>query len=136
MKIPPDNVTVEMEVQFFDVDPMQIVWHGNYYKYVEIARNELMRDKGIDPWEIAKTGYLFVVIESKCRHTYPLRYRDRFRVTAWIKDLDYRVNIGFEITNLTENRRAARGHTVLATLDAKGNLLLGTPNAILEKLRA
>jgi acyl-CoA thioester hydrolase len=135
MKIPPDNASVEMEVQFFDVDPMQIVWHGNYYKYVEIARNELMRNKGIDPWEIAKSGYLFVVIESKCRHTYPLRYRDRFRVTAWIKDLDYRLNIGFEITNLSENRRAARGHTILATLDAQGNLLLGTPDAILERLR-
>lgn len=135
MKIPTDSVSVEMEAQFFDVDPMQIVWHGNYYKYVEIARNELMRNKGIDPWEIAQSGYLFVVIESKCRHTFPLRYRDRFRVTAWIKDLDYRLNIGFEITNLTQNRRAARGHTVLATLDAEGNLLLGTPDAILERLR-
>lgn len=136
MKPPSDRVAVEMNVPFFDVDPMQVVWHGNYYKYVEIARNELMRSKGIEPWEVAQTGYLFVVIESKCRHSYALRYNERFRVTAWFKDIDYRLNVGFEITNLTHNRRAARGHTILATLDAEGNLLLGTPNAILEKIRA
>ena len=136
MKPPSDQVAVEMNVPFYDVDPMQIVWHGNYYKYVEIARNELMRSKGIEPWEVARNGYLFVVIESKCRHSYALRYNERFRVTARFKDIDYRLNVGFEIMNLTHNRRAARGHTVLATLDAEGNLLLGTPDAILKRIRA
>ena len=28
----------EIEVPFFDVDVMQIVWHGHYVKYLEVAR--------------------------------------------------------------------------------------------------
>lgn len=33
---------VEMQVQFFDLDPMQIVWHGNYVKYLEVVRCALL----------------------------------------------------------------------------------------------
>ena len=31
----------DMVVPFFDLDPMQVVWHGHYYKYMELARTEL-----------------------------------------------------------------------------------------------
>ena len=32
-----------IEVQFYDLDPMNVVWHGNYFKYMEIARCELLK---------------------------------------------------------------------------------------------
>ena len=28
----------EYEIQFFDVDSMNIMWHGHYVKYLEMAR--------------------------------------------------------------------------------------------------
>jgi len=34
---------VELTVEFFDVDSMQVVWHGNYLKYMERARCALRR---------------------------------------------------------------------------------------------
>jgi acyl-CoA thioester hydrolase len=136
MSVLGERVSVEMEVPFYDVDPLQIVWHGHYYKYVEIARTKLMRSKGIDGSEVIKSGYLLVVIESKCRHSFPLYYGDLFRVDAWFKDIDYRINVGFEIINKTHNRRAARGHTILAALNSSGNLVIGTPDALLERIRS
>ena len=33
---------IEIEVPFFDLDPMNVVWHGNYVKYTEIARCKLL----------------------------------------------------------------------------------------------
>ncbi len=33
---------IELSPAFHDLDPMDIVWHGNYAKYLEIARNALM----------------------------------------------------------------------------------------------
>lgn len=135
MSVPEERVSVEMEVPFYDVDSLQIVWHGNYYKYVEVARTKLMRMKGLDGSELITSGYLLVVIESKCRHSFPLYYGDLFRVDAWFKDIDYRINVGFEIFNKTHNRRSARGHTILAALNSSGNLLIGTPNVLLERLR-
>jgi len=32
----------EFSVPFFDVDSMNIVWHGHYVKYFELARCQLL----------------------------------------------------------------------------------------------
>jgi acyl-CoA thioester hydrolase len=32
------HAEVEVVVPFFDVDSMDVVWHGHYVKYLEIAR--------------------------------------------------------------------------------------------------
>ena len=121
------RVEVELEVPFHDVDGLHVVWHGHYYKYFEIARTALFRACKLDVPDMIELGYRMVVIESKCRHVFPLRYGDKFRVSAWFKEFEYRLHVAFEVWNLTADRRAAKGHTMLATLDAGGNLLLATP---------
>jgi acyl-CoA thioester hydrolase len=111
------------------------VWHGHYYKYLELARTALLRGCGLDGGDLAGSGYRFVVIESRCRHVHPLRYADRVRVTARLRDLRHRIAIRYEVANLTAGRCAARAETVLATTTAEGRLLLETPPAILRRLR-
>lgn len=32
----------EFKAEFFDTDPMGIMWHGNYVKYLEMARCKLL----------------------------------------------------------------------------------------------
>jgi acyl-CoA thioester hydrolase len=128
------ETAVELEVAFHDVDGLQVVWHGNYLKYFELARTALLRSRGLDVHDIGRLGYRLVVVETHCRHTFPLRYAERFRVAAWFRDVDYRLKVAFELTNLAHDRRAARGHTTLVTTDAQGQLLMGTPQAILDRL--
>jgi acyl-CoA thioester hydrolase len=128
-------VDVDLEVPFHDVDALQVVWHGHYYKYVEIGSMALMRSYGLDLDELERLGHRTVVIETRCRHIHPLRYGDRLRVRSWLEDVENRVCIGFEILNLTEGRRSAKGHTVLASLDSEGRLLLVTPPDVVERLR-
>jgi acyl-CoA thioester hydrolase len=125
---------VEFDVPFHDVDMMRIVWHGHYYKYLELARTELLRSCDLDAGDIIGSQYRFVVFDSRCRYVYPLRYADRVRVAAWVSDHRHRVRIAYEVTNLTVGRRAARGHTVLATTDLEGRLLMETPDEIVRRL--
>jgi acyl-CoA thioester hydrolase len=130
------ETSVELEVPFHHVDVMGIVWHGHYYAYLEQARTQLLRSCGLDGGDLIGSRYGFFVIESKCRHSYPLFYRDRMRVTAWVQDVKRRVFIAYEITNLTRKRRTARAHTILATTDRDRNLLLETPDEIQRRLLA
>jgi len=130
------KTAVEIEVPFRHVDLMGVVWHGHYYEYLEEARTALLRARSLDGGDLIGERYAFFVIESRCRYTYPLFYRDRMLVTAWIQDVRHRVFIGYEITNLTRKRRSARAHTILATTDLERNLLLETPDAIQRRLRA
>ena len=84
--------------------------------------------------DIGRLGFRLVVVETHCRHTFPLRYGERFRVNAWFRDVDYRLCVAYELTNLAHDRRAARGHTTLVTTDPQGQLLLATPQGILDRL--
>jgi acyl-CoA thioester hydrolase len=128
------ETSVELEIPFRHVDSLGVVWHGHYFSYMEEARQVLLRSCGLDVGDLIGPRYGFYVIDSRCRHTFPLFYRDRVRVTAWVRDVEHRVNIGYELHNLTHERRAARGHTILATTDLERNLLLVTPDAIVRRL--
>lgn len=39
---PRFTAEVELTVPFHDVDMMGVVWHGNYFRYFEIAREALL----------------------------------------------------------------------------------------------
>jgi len=122
-------------VPFHDVDMLHLVWHGHYYKYFELARTRLLRARELSAEQLVATGYMLVVVESKCRYPAPMRLGHSFRVGAAFADIDYRIKIDYQVWNATENRRAAYGHTVLAVLDADGKLMLRTPDALRDRIR-
>ena len=130
------ETSVELEVPFHDVDMLGVVWHGHYYKYLEAARTRLLVSCGLDAGDLIGPRYHFVVIESRCRYAYPLRYRQRMRVTAWVRDVAHQIKIAYEIHNLDEKRRSARAYTTLATLTHDDKLLLETPVEIRSRLGA
>jgi len=128
------ETSVEIEVPFHDIDGLGIVWHGHYYKYFEVARTRLLRSVGLDAGDVIGPRFRFLVVESHCRHAAPLRYGDLVRVSAWFADVRHRIRIVYEAINLATGRRAARGHTILATTDLEGRLLLETPRGIVERI--
>ena len=125
---------VEIEVPFHDVDAMRVVWHGHYFKYLEQARTALLRSCALDVSDLVSLRLAFVVIDSGCRYIAPLRYGDRMRVSAWFRDISHRLYVGYEIQNLCSGDRAARAHTVLATISFEGKVFYRTPDAILERV--
>jgi acyl-CoA thioester hydrolase len=129
------EVHIEHEVPFHDVDALRVVWHGHYFKYFELARTALLRSCALDAGDLVDTRYRFLVVGARSRHVGPLRYGDRMRIHAWFSDVGRRIGIAYEIWNLTLDRRAARGHTDLATVDAEGTLQLTLPGAIRARIR-
>jgi acyl-CoA thioester hydrolase len=125
---------IEHEVPFHDVDLTNRVWHGHYYKYLELARTALFRASGLDDDTLIPKRFSLYVIETRCRYVAPLRYRDRIRVSAWFRDVERRLCVGYEVTNLSLERRSARAHTILATVE-DGRMLLETPREILSRIR-
>lgn len=130
------ETSVEIEIPFRHVDLLGVVWHGHYYAYMEEARTALLRSCDLDAGDLIGSRYLFYVIESRCRYVHPLRYRDRVRVTAWLRDIQHRIHIAYELTEIRRRQRVARGHTILATTDSERRLLLETPDEIQRRLLA
>ena len=40
---PRFRTCVTITVPFHDVDAMGVVWHGNYFRYLEVAREQLLK---------------------------------------------------------------------------------------------
>jgi acyl-CoA thioester hydrolase len=128
------RASIRFEVPFHDCDPLQIVWHGRYFEYFEVARTALFRARGLDIPAIRELGLRMYVADVRCRYTSPLTYGDEVEVEAIAKTASPLIRIVYSVRNLTQKRRSARGHCVLATTDAQGQLLTETPDVIRERL--
>lgn len=136
MKVPPDAIVYEGAVPFHDCDPLGIVWHGHYYKYLEHARTVLLTGYRLDVGDFMALGRKLFMIETRCRHVSPLHYGDRYRVRSWLIDFEQRLHIGYEVWNVTTDRRAAKAWTTLVTTDQEGNMLIVTPRDVLDRIHA
>lgn len=104
------SAEVELRVPFHDLDPLHIVWHGNYLKYFDIARFELFRKAGIDLYAYyQKTGYLFPVIKTSTKYIIPLKYGDLFRCRATVREASIKIVTDFVIRRAEDNEICARG---------------------------
>ena len=62
---------IELQVQFYDVDMMEIVWHGHYVKYFEQARCALLDKLDHNYRQMRDSGYAWPVIQFS-----PVTFRD------------------------------------------------------------
>lgn len=132
----PQRHSIELSVPFHDCDPLFVVWHGHYYKYLELARTRLFQNCGLDVPDVREMGYRMYVTETRCRYMFPLSYNDRVRVTARFRETSPLLKITYTVTNLTHDRKSARARTDIATTDAAGNLLVTTPEQILACIQS
>jgi acyl-CoA thioester hydrolase len=108
---------VKMKVSFFDLDPMQIVWHGNYLKYFDIARSELFDGLGVDLFEFHdRTRYIFPIIRSSVKHIHPLKRSDEFICRATVKEARTKIIVAFEIRLVADGTICAKGTTEQAAV--------------------
>jgi acyl-CoA thioester hydrolase len=104
------SAEIKMTVPFYDLDPLHVVWHGNYLKYFDNARSALFDSLGIDLYGFyKKTKYLFPIIKTSTRHVFPLRHRDEFTVKATVTAAKYKIVTEFEIRLIKDGKICAKG---------------------------
>ncbi len=106
------STSVTMKVPYHDVDLMRIVWHGNYLKYFEVARQALFREYGVDLQRYMEdTGYVFPIVRSTIKHIWPLRFDDDFTCKVVLKEARIRILLDFEIKLISNGKLCAKGWT-------------------------
>jgi acyl-CoA thioester hydrolase len=127
---------IRMKVPFFDLDPMQIVWHGNYLKYFDNARMELFDHLGVDLFEFHdRTRYIFPIIRSSVKHIHPLKRGDEFICRATVKDARSKIVVAFEIRLVADGTVCARGTTEqAAVLEPEMEMVYAIPEEIRRAL--
>ena len=60
--------TVRIQVRFSEVDSIRMVWHGNYVKYMEDAREAFGRKYGLEYMRIFDNGLLAPIVDMQLRY--------------------------------------------------------------------
>ncbi len=65
-----------LRVRYGDTDQMGVAYYGNYLRWFEVGRAELMRSLGLSYRSIEESGIRLPVVEARCRYLKPARYDD------------------------------------------------------------
>jgi len=131
------SAEVEIEIPFFDVDPMAVAWHGHYVKYFEVARCAMLRKIDYDYPKMRESGYLFPVVELYLKYVNAARYGQVVVVAAEILEYENRLKIGYRIRDKASGQRLTKGWSVQVAVDAKTNeLQFVSPKVLVEKMRS
>lgn len=111
---------------FGDADPMNVVYYGNYLRFFELGRAELMRSTGRPYSELADEGLHLPVTEAGLRYHRPALYDQLLTVeasVAWIKRASLRFNYKVMGPGTEEDLPLlVTGYTVHGCVDASGKV--------------
>lgn len=125
----------EIQVPFFDVDPMEVVWHGRYVKYLEVARGALLDTIGYNYPDMKRSGYAWPVIDMHLRYSAPAHFGERLKVRAEIVEWENRLKIEYLIADAASGRRLVRASTTQVAVDvATQEMCFVSPRVLFEKL--
>lgn len=130
------SVEISLTVPFFDVDSMNVVWHGHYVKYLEQARCALLDAIGYGYDAMRESGYVFPVIDLQLRYVNPALFGQRIIVRAELVEWEHRLKIHYLITDAASGTRLTRASTVqVAVSIATREMQLASPEPLLAAVR-
>lgn len=126
---------VTLRVPFYDLDPVGIVWHGNYAKYFELARCALFDSFDYSYDAMRASGFIWPVIDLHVRYIKSIVFEQEIRVAATLREWEYRLLIDYLITDVRSGRRLTKGRTAQVAVDERTReMCLMSPPVLFAKL--
>ena len=130
------EASTEFKVEFYDVDSMGVVWHGNYVKYMEIGRCALLDKIGYNYTEMVKSGYAFPVTDIKVRYIKPLYFGEHAKIVSNLVEYENMIKIKYEIFNEKGELSTKAESTQMAFNIKKMESEFTCPEVFVKRVRA
>ncbi len=123
-----------LRVRFSEVDSMQIVWHGEYVRYMEDGREAFGREfKGLGYMDIYDSGYTAPIVDIQLQYKRSLKCNDLAVVEVKYVDTDAaKICFEYEIRNEQTGEVVATGSSMQVFVATNGELELTTPKFYAE----
>lgn len=125
----------QIRVRYAETDQMQVVYHGNYAQYFEVARVESIRQLGFTYGDMEIMGIIMPIVELHTKFLRPAHYDDLLTIKVILKELpvDHRIEFHHEVYNEAQ-KLLTLGRVVLYFVDAKTKEKTVMPDALSKKL--
>ena len=127
------HADTEILVPFFDVDTMNVVWHGHYVKYLEVARCALLDRIGHNYDAMVASGYAWPVIDLQLRYVRGAVFGQKLNVRANLVEWENRLKINYLISDLQTGERLTRASSVQVAVDmASREMQMASPKVFTD----
>ncbi|MCK7500420.1 MAG: acyl-CoA thioesterase [Comamonadaceae bacterium] len=114
---------------------MEIVWHGHYVKYLELARCALLQRLDYDYPQMRASGYAWPVVDLRIKYVRSLEFGQRVTVQARIVEWENRLRIDYLIRDAETGRKLTTAQTTQVAVDmATRELCFVCPPVLWERL--
>lgn len=117
MTTPDLSFEIEVVPAFFDLDPMDIVWHGHYVKYLELARSALLERFNYGYRQMRESGYAWPVVDLRLKYVRTASYGQKLRVQARIVEWENRLRIEYLMLDAQTGAKVNRASSVQVAVD-------------------
>jgi acyl-CoA thioester hydrolase len=123
------------EVQFYDLDPMHVVWHGNYARFLELGRGALLNRIGYNYAEMEASGHMWPIVDMRLKFVRPARLGQTLRIVATLVEYENRLRIDYRLHDAANDEVLTKAQTTqVAVLAENGELCLESPLALIERV--
>lgn len=107
---------------------MQIVWHGNYVKFLEDGREAFGKQYGLGYYDVYEKGYFTPIVKVDLDYKNQVRYGDELQVKTVFENVDAaKICFSYEISRVSDNVIVATGKTIQVFLNKEGELQIINP---------
>ena len=131
------KISTEMyiEVPFYDLDPMKVVWHGNYLKYLEVSRCDMLSKIGYTYTDMMNEGVAYPVATMDLKYIKSARFAQELKIVTTLMEHEPALIIKYEIFDAKSNELIFKAKSMQICVDAKtGESLYRAPEKFVEML--
>lgn len=121
-------------VRYSDTDQMGVVYYGNYPRFYEIGRSEMIRDLGYTYKELEKTGVFMPVASVNATYHRPIYYDELITIETTLKKMPQARMVFFHTIYNEKKDVVHSAEVTLVFLDGKTNRPVRVPQYMLEAL--
>lgn len=122
---------IEITPAFHDIDQMEVVWHGHYAKYLELARCALMARLDYDYPQMRDSGYAWPIVDMRLKFIRPVTFGQKLVVRAEIVEWENRLKIEYLIRDAASGERLNQAYTIQVAIDMQSREMQYLSPAIL-----
>ena len=114
-----DRLTCEIDITpaFYDIDVMEIVDHGHYVRYLELARSALLAQFNYDYPRMRDSGYAWPVVDMRLKYVRPATFGQTLKVRATITEWENRLRIDYLLRDAATGHKVNSAHTIQVAVD-------------------
>jgi acyl-CoA thioester hydrolase len=126
-----------IQIQFYDLDPMNIVWHGNYARFLEQARCALLEKIGYSYQEMADSGYAYPIVDMRLKYIRPTTLMQKIEVEATLDEWENRIRISYLIRDAVSGEKLSKARTTQMAVEMEsGETSFVCPDVLIRKVEA